>query len=91
MADANAFEVTVMPFAPARFSPKLPVITMTRAVREQTTIVSIKGSSSATIPSLAGFEVLTAEWAIGAEPMPASLEKVPRWMPTIKAPIKPPT
>ena len=73
ITDANALEVTSIPFAPARFSPKLPVITMTSAVIEHTTIVSIKGSSNATIPSLAGFVVLTAEWAIGAEPMPASL------------------
>jgi len=41
----------------------------------QTTTVSINGSNNETIPSLAGLSVLTAEWAIEAEPIPASLEK----------------
>ncbi len=38
------------------------------------TTVSIKGSNKATMPSLAGYLVLTAEWAIAAEPAPASFE-----------------
>ncbi len=41
----------------------------------QMTTVSINGSKSATTPSDAGYFVRTAEWAMAAEPAPASLEK----------------
>ena len=63
---------------------------ITKAVIEQTTIVSMNGSSKATIPSSAGWETLAAECAIAAEPMPASLEKTARLTPMIKIPKKPP-
>ena len=36
--------------------------------------VSISGSSNATYPSVMGSFVFTAEWAIAAEPQPASFE-----------------
>ena len=39
-----------------------------------TTTVSIKGSKSATIPSDAAYFVFTAECAMDADPIPASLE-----------------
>ncbi len=51
---------------------------MTNAVIVQIITVSTKGPIEATIPSLAGKRVLTAEWAIEAEPTPASLEKAAR-------------
>src|SRR5690606_40719092 len=51
-----------------------PVITMTSAVMVQTMTVSMNGSSSATMPSRAGYGVRAAECAIAAEPAPASLE-----------------
>ena len=60
---------------------QVPVITRTKAVIVQTTTVSVNGSSNATSPSLAGFFVFTAEWAIGAEPIPASLENAARLIP----------
>jgi hypothetical protein len=41
----------------------------------------MKGSSNATMPSLAGYFVLTAECAIAAEPAPASFEKAARLNP----------
>src|SRR5699024_12403557 len=61
-----------------------------RAVMVQTMTVSMKGSSRATKPSEIGRRVLTAEWAIGAEPIPASLEKAERWKPMIMTPMTPP-
>ena len=60
---------------------KAPVETSTRPVMVQMMSVSISGSSSATTPSETGSSVLAAEWAMGAEPWPASLEKRPRWTP----------
>ena len=60
ITDANAFEVTSIPFAPARFSPKLPVITMTSAVSEHTTIVSIKGDYTFRLdPFIHIFEIIS--------------------------------
>ena len=56
----------------------------------QTTTVSIKGSNNATIPSEAANLVLTALWAIAAEPTPASLENAALLKPCIKTPIIPP-
>ena len=48
---------------------------MTIAVIVQMTTVSMKGSNRPTSPSEAAYFVLTAEWAIAADPAPASLEK----------------
>mgnify|MGYP004133153037 CR=1 FL=1 len=56
-----------------------------RAVKVHTMIVSMNGSRPATTPSLTGSFVLTAEWAIGEEPCPASLEKIALFMPKRKA------
>ena len=53
--------------------------------------VSINGSKSATNPSDAEYLVLTAEWAIDAEPAPASFENAALWKPTNKTPIIEPT
>ena len=50
----------------------------------------MNGSNKATTPSEAGRRVLAAAWAMGAEPMPASLEKVARRMPQMKAESRPP-
>ena len=47
---------------------QMPVLRMTRAVRVQTTIVSMNGSRPATMPSRTGSSVLAAECAIGEEP-----------------------
>ena len=63
---------------------------MTIAVIVHITIVSIKGSNKATIPSDTGSLVFAAECAIEAEPTPASLEKAALLNPIIKTPIKPP-
>ena len=57
----------------------------------QTTIVSMNGSSPATTPSLTGSRVRAAEWAIGEDPCPDSLEKRARFIPQRKAvPAAPP-
>ena len=53
-------------------------------------IVSMNGSKSDTSPSEIGSSVSTAECAIEAVPMPASLEKADLWNPMISAPIAPP-
>ena len=68
---------------------------MTRPVRVQITIVSIKGSRIATIPSEHGSFVRAAACAIGAEPAPASLLNNPLFTPLVNAkenpaPKKPP-
>ena len=67
------------------------MITITIAVIVQTATVSMKGSKSDTIPSCTGYSLRAAEWAIAAEPMPASLEKAARLMPITRQPRKPPT
>ncbi len=58
-----------------------PLQRMTSAVSVHTTIVSMKGSSPETTASRTGSLVLAAEWAMGAEPWPASLEKSARFIP----------
>ena len=63
---------------------------MTSAVMVQTTIVSMNGSSRDTTPSSTGFLTLAAEWAIAAEPIPASFENTARLTPMIKTPRNPP-
>ena len=63
---------------------------MTSAVMVQITTVSISGSRSETKPSVIGSLVFTAEWAIAAEPTPASLENAARLKPWISAPTRPP-
>ena len=69
----------------------MPVERMISAVNVQTTIVSMNGSSPATIPSRAGSSVFAAACAIGDEPWPASLEKMARFIPnTNAAPAVPP-
>ena len=50
----------------------------------------MKGSNSATTPSETGSSVLAAEWAIGAEPCPASFEKRPRRTPHMSVTRKAP-
>lgn len=60
------------------------------AVMVQTITVSMKGSRRATNPSEIGRRFLTAEWAMAAEPMPASFEKAERWKPMIMTPTMPP-
>ena len=55
-----------------------------------TITVSMKGSSSATMPWRTGSLVIAAECAIGAEPQPASFEKAARRKPMIITPTTPP-
>ena len=67
-----------------------PMGTVLRSV-----IIPAKGgdtlwASKDTSPSDAGSSVCTAEWAMDAEPIPASLENRARWKPTIIAPTMPP-
>ena len=66
-----------------------PVVMM-RAVIEQTITVSMKGSSIATKPWVSGSRVLTTEWAIEDEPIPASFEKAARRKPSTTTPRTPP-
>ena len=88
---SNAAEVIATPWAlPAKPGSATWAVPITRAVMVQITIVSINGSSRETIPSVTGSSVLTAEWAIEAEPIPASLENTARWKPIIMAPSAPP-
>ena len=49
----------------------------------------MKGSRIATIPSETGSCALAAEWAIGAEPWPASLENNPLLTPLLNANANP--
>ena len=63
---------------------------ITSAVIVHMTTVSMNGSSKATIPSDAGYLVLTAEWAMAADPAPASFENAALLNPVINTPIKPP-
>ena len=65
-------------------------MTIINPVSVHTTTVSINGSSKATMPSLTGSWVLAAEWAMAADPAPASLEKQARLAPMTKTPKKPP-
>ena len=58
---------------------------MTKAVKVQTTMVSMNGSSPPTTPSRAGSSVLAAAWAMGDEPAPASEENRARRIPTNRA------
>ena len=88
---SNAAEVMAMPLAsPAKFGSATADVPITRAVIVQITMVSMNGSSSDTMPSVIGSLVRTAEWAMEAEPMPASLENTARWKPMIRAPSAPP-
>jgi hypothetical protein len=59
-------------------------------VIEQTTTVSMKGSSMATKPWVRGSRVRATEWAIEEEPIPASFEKAARRKPRTTTPSMPP-
>ena len=101
-ADVSATPVlpsTVAMAVPASFSTNRPVsgstincceMVMTSAVMVQITTVSISGSSRDTNPSVIGSLVRTAEWAMAAEPTPASFENAARLNPWISAPTRPP-
>ena len=67
-----------------------PAIMITSPVMVQTSTVSMNGSSRATIPSLTGSSVFAAEWAMAADPAPASLLKTALWIPTTITPSRPP-
>ncbi len=95
MCSPNARDVSAAPWLSAMIwaycgLAYAPVITMTSAVMVQTTTVSMNGSSSATMPSRTGYGVRAAEWAIAAEPAPASLENAARRNPCTSTPMKPP-
>src|SRR5680860_333509 len=68
---AKAADVVSTPGA-LEVSLHVPVMMTASAVMVQITTVSMKGSSSATKPSVAGSPVFTAECAIDAEPTPVS-------------------
>ena len=80
MTDLKAAEVSCTPSRPPVSSAK-PVKMSTSEVMVQMTMVSMKGSMEATMPSLTGSSFCAAAWAMADDPMPASLEKAPRWMP----------
>ena len=50
----------------------------------------MNGPIMATTPSRTGSEVRAAEWAMAAEPRPASLENAPRVTPVTRIAIRPP-
>ena len=69
---------------------------MTKAVIEQTTMVSTKTSKTPTRPCSDGWFTLAMPCAIGALPRPASFDSTPRLTPAATicakpAPAKPPT
>ena len=68
-----------------------PVMTMHRPVMVQITMVSIKVPVIDTRPCRTGSLVWAAAAAIGAEPRPASFEKMPRAMPFCMAMVTLPT
>jgi len=70
------------PLTPEDHSPER---TMTRAVIVQMIRVSTIGPTDATRPSLMGYFVLAAAWAMAADPCPASLENKPRYTPHLRA------
>ena len=78
----NARVVTATPSRPTF---QEPVITMHRPVMVQITIVSIKVPVIDTRPWRTGSLVFAAAAAIGAEPKPASLEKIPLAIPICMA------
>ncbi|MPN35502.1 hypothetical protein SDC9_183000 [bioreactor metagenome] len=86
---ANAAVVSSVPFRLSGLAYK-PDVIITKAVIVQITTVSIKGSSSATYPSVTGCCVLTVEWAMAAEPIPASFENAALLNPIIITPMTPP-
>lgn len=67
-----------MPVAPL---PSCPETRIMVAVAEQTSKVSTKTPIMATKPCRAGWRTSAVAWALGVEPMPASLEKSPRATP----------
>ena len=69
----------------SNFSCQTPDERMTMPVSVQMTSVSMKGSSSDTMPSETGSSPRAAAWAMGAEPCPASFENKPRLTPRLKA------
>jgi hypothetical protein len=88
-ADSIAFNVNLTPSASVVC--QTPVSMITRAVKVQTTMVSINGPSIAIKPSRIGSLFLEAPWTIGAVPIPASLEKAALLAPVmITAPTTPP-
>ena len=76
----NASIVMSTPSSPSDGS-HAPVTTIARPVIVQMTIVSMKVPVMHTSPCRAGSFVLAAAAAIGAEPRPASFEKMPRATP----------
>ena len=81
---AKAAMVTLTPSRPAS-GFHAPVMTMARPVIVQTTRVSRKVPVMETRPWRTGSLVLAAAAAMGAEPRPASLEKMPRAIPCCMA------
>ena len=66
-----ATSVPIRPFG-------IALVRMTSELKLRIITVSMKGSNNAVIPSDAGSSVCTAEWAIDADPKPASLENKAR-------------
>ena len=58
-----------------------PLVSTTRAVREQTMMVSAKTSKMPHMPCITGSLTLELECTMTEEPRPASLENTPRFMP----------
>ncbi len=89
MASLKALAVRLTPFT--SLDCQTPVTKIANAVKVHTTKVSIAGPNMATKPSRTGSSVFDAPWAIGAVPMPASLENAPRLIPNkINPPKTPP-
>ena len=88
--DAKADDVNSTPVIPVVYSLYCSVITITRAVIEHITAVTKKGSIKDTKPCETGSFVLTAAYAIGAEPEPASFDWIDLLILITIVPITPP-
>ena len=88
--DSNACDVNSTPWIPSALL-YTPVIIITKAVMEQTKIVSIKGDKRDMKPVFKWLSLLAGAYAIGAEPIPDSFEKTALFTPAIIDPRSRPT
>ncbi len=90
---ANAWPTRALPATSVSISPvsrsTRPVVSTTRAVRVQTTIVSANTSKMPHMPCCTGSRTFEEECTITEEPRPASLENAPRLNPQVIARLTP--
>ena len=85
----KACPTSAEPSTPVRAAPvsrsTRPLVSTTRAVRVQTTMVSANTSNMPHIPCWTGSSTLAAQCTSTDAPSPASLEKAPRLNPQLMA------